>query len=73
MIGGFPHRHEDSFFHHALDRQPRRRILLADGTHLSLEGQRVVGETLFPCLKKAVENQAWLPKNSPLPELPETH
>jgi lysophospholipase L1-like esterase len=56
----------------ALDRHPRWRMLLCDGSHLSLEGQRVVGEALYPCLKNIVENQAWFPKNSPPPEKPET-
>ncbi len=39
----------------ALDRHPRRRMLLSDGTHLSLAGHQVVGESLFPSLKKLVE------------------
>ncbi len=39
----------------ALDRHPRRRMLLVDGLHLSLEGQRVLAEALYPCLKNLVD------------------
>jgi lysophospholipase L1-like esterase len=49
----------------ALDRQPRWRMLLGDGTHLSIEGQKVVGDALYLSLKDVVENQAWFLKNSP--------
>jgi lysophospholipase L1-like esterase len=45
-----------------LNRHPRWRMLLFDGYHLSLEGQRVVGEALFTRLKNIVKNQAWFPK-----------
>ena len=38
----------------ALDRAPRHEMLLADGTHLSLAGQRVVSETLLPLLQQQV-------------------
>jgi lysophospholipase L1-like esterase len=47
-----------------LNRHPRWRMLLSDGFHLSLEGQRMIGEVLFPCLKNIVENQAWFLKKS---------
>jgi lysophospholipase L1-like esterase len=56
----------------ALSRHPHGRMLLSDGTHLSLEGQRVVAEALFPCLKNLMENQAWFPNRSPLPKKPHT-
>jgi hypothetical protein len=49
----------------ALARQPRAKMLLSDGTHLSLAGQRVVADALFPCLKNLVTNQSWFVKNSP--------
>jgi len=39
-----------------LDRQPRRRMLLRDGSHLSLAGQQVVAEVLFPALKNILDN-----------------
>lgn len=55
----------------ALDRQPRHRMLLGDGVHLSLEGHQVVAAALFPILKNIVENQAWFLKNPP-PENPAT-
>jgi lysophospholipase L1-like esterase len=48
----------------ALNRYPRWRMLLHDGWHLSLEGHRVVAETLFTGLKNIVENQAWFLKIS---------
>ena len=44
----------------ALDRQPRWQMLLSDGSHLSLEGQKVVAEALFPCLKRLVQDRVWL-------------
>jgi len=37
-------------------------MLLGDGTHLSLEGHKVVGGALFFRLKNVLENQAWIPK-----------
>ncbi len=40
----------------ALDHQPRRRMLLRDGSHLSLAGQQVVAEVLFPALKNILDN-----------------
>ena len=40
----------------ALDRQPRRRMLLRDGSHLSLAGQQVVADVLFPALKNLLDN-----------------
>lgn len=40
----------------ALDRHPRWRMLLGDGTHLSIEGQKVVGDALFLCLKKLIDD-----------------
>lgn len=39
-----------------LARQPRRKMLLKDGTHLSLAGQLVVAEALLPCLKTALQD-----------------
>ena len=41
-----------------LDQYPRREILLADGTHLSLKGHAVVGECLAPVLAEIVRDQA---------------
>lgn len=41
----------------ALDKHPRRRMLLADGTHLSLEGQAIVGECLFAALAKVIRDK----------------
>ena len=38
----------------ALDRHPRHRMLLADGGHLSLAGQQVVGDELLAVLKVMV-------------------
>ncbi len=38
----------------ALDRHPRHRMLLADGGHLSLAGQQVVGDELLAVLKRIV-------------------
>jgi lysophospholipase L1-like esterase len=49
----------------ALDQFPRRQMLLGDGTHLSIEGQKIVGEVLFLRLKNILDNQAWFQKNSP--------
>ncbi len=40
----------------ALNQHPRSRMLLRDGSHLSLEGQLVVADTLFPHLKKLLDN-----------------
>jgi lysophospholipase L1-like esterase len=42
----------------ALDRHPRSRMLLADGTHLSAKGQHVVADALVPCLRKVVDRLA---------------
>ena len=39
----------------ALSHQPRRRMLLRDGSHLSLAGQQVVADALFPALKNILE------------------
>jgi lysophospholipase L1-like esterase len=50
-----------------MDQHPRRRMLLADGSHLSLAGQRVVGEVLYPALKNLVDNQSWSLKKTPPP------
>ena len=41
----------------ALDREPRHRVLLADGGHLSLTGQQVVAEVLLPELRRTVVGQ----------------
>ena len=41
--------------HSALDRHPRHRMLLADGGHLSLAGQRVVADELLAVLKNLVK------------------
>lgn len=38
----------------ALDRFPRREILLSDGTHLTLKGQAILGECLFTALSQIV-------------------
>ena len=38
----------------ALDREPRHRVLLADGGHLSLAGQQVVAEVLLAELRSIV-------------------
>ena len=48
----------------ALDRFPRPRMLLGDGSHLSIEGQRVVGDALLPCLKEVIDRRVQLPKRS---------
>jgi lysophospholipase L1-like esterase len=40
----------------ALDKFPRRQMLLGDGTHLSLQGQAVVGECLFAALAKIIRD-----------------
>lgn len=42
----------------ALNRAPRNEMLLADGTHLSLAGHRVLGETLWPHLLRLVTAQS---------------
>ena len=42
----------------ALARHPRRKMLLADGVHLSLAGHRVVAEVLFPKIKTLVDSAA---------------
>jgi lysophospholipase L1-like esterase len=47
----------------ALDQHPRSKMLLSDGSHLSLEGQLVVANALFPRLMNIVDNQAWFLKN----------
>lgn len=39
-----------------LNQHPRSRMLLRDSSHLSLEGQLVVADTLFPHLKKLLDN-----------------
>lgn len=52
----------------ALNRHPRSRMLLCDGTHLSLAGHRMVADVLFPRLKSLVENQAWFLEKSSVPE-----
>jgi lysophospholipase L1-like esterase len=41
----------------ALARHPRHRMLVADGTHLSLSGHRVVASTLLPHLKSLVDGR----------------
>ena len=41
----------------ALDGKPRERMLLRDGAHLSLAGQQVVAETLYPTLKNLVDSR----------------
>ena len=41
----------------ALDRQPRRQMLLKDGSHLSLAGHRVVAAALVPLLKNVLLNR----------------
>jgi lysophospholipase L1-like esterase len=46
----------------ALDRHPRWRMLLGDGTHLSIEGQKVVGDALFLCLKKLIDKSGTHPE-----------
>jgi len=40
----------------ALNEHPRSRMLLRDGSHLSLEGQSVVADALFPHLKNLLDN-----------------
>jgi len=47
----------------ALDRHPRRRMLRRDGSHLSLEGQRVVADELFSALKGLLGQGAWAATN----------
>jgi lysophospholipase L1-like esterase len=50
----------------ALDQHPRRQMLLSDGSHLSLAGQKVLAEALFASLKPLITNEAWLANiNSP--------
>lgn len=41
----------------ALDKHPHWRMLLSDGSHLSLEGHQVVAGALFPCLKKLIQTR----------------
>ncbi len=41
-----------------LNRHPRHRMLLCDGTHLSLEGQAVVGECLSHSLTHILQDQS---------------
>jgi lysophospholipase L1-like esterase len=41
----------------ALDKYPRRQMLLGDGTHLSLRGQAVVGECLFTALAMIIRDK----------------
>ena len=48
----------------ALDRQPRSRMLLSDGSHLSLAGHQVVGQCLFTSLKQLVESESRVIKPS---------
>ena len=50
----------------ALDRHPRSRMLLADGTHLSTTGQHVVADALVPCLRNVVDRLAPPENNSSL-------
>jgi lysophospholipase L1-like esterase len=40
----------------ALDRHPRRKILLSDGTHLALAGQKIVGDCLCDALREIVRD-----------------
>ena len=40
----------------ALNEHPRSQMLLRDGSHLSLQGQLVVADALFPHLKKLLDN-----------------
>ena len=40
-----------------LDRFPRRQMLLPDGTHLSIQGQAVVAECLWPVLVRVLQEQ----------------
>ena len=47
----------------ALDQQPRRHMLLSDGSHLSLAGQKVVAEVLFASLKPLINSEAWSEKS----------
>ncbi len=35
-----------------LDQHPRKRMLLGDGTHLSISGHKVVADVLFPHLER---------------------
>jgi len=49
----------------ALDAQPRRKMLLGDGAHLSIRGQEVVAEALRPHLAGVVRSQAWLAMDDP--------
>ena len=49
----------------ALNRHPRRQMLLKDGTHLSLAGHRVVADALRPVLQVVLED--WK-KSSPAAE-----
>jgi len=49
----------------ALDRHPRRKMLLHDGTHLTLAGQQVVANALLPALKQAVDHRHNTAANSP--------
>lgn len=49
MVAAIPGAHFVEVYS-ALDKHPRRQMLLRDGTHLSLEGQVVVGECLFAAL-----------------------
>jgi hypothetical protein len=88
MIGGFPHRYEDSCFHlatervrqetghnlipyvdvySALDRHPRREMLLSDGTHLTLKGQAIVGECLAAALAEIIRAKNMQTGRSPMP------
>jgi lysophospholipase L1-like esterase len=41
----------------ALDRLPRRQMLLQDGSHLSIQGQAVVAECLWPVLTRVLREQ----------------
>lgn len=42
--------------HAALNRHPRRKMLLKDGSHLSRAGHQIVAEVLLPGLETAVAN-----------------
>jgi lysophospholipase L1-like esterase len=48
-----------------LDRHPRHRMLLSDGTHLSLSGHKIVADVLFPLLQSIVNHLPAAPQADP--------
>ena len=67
VVAAIPNAHYVEVYS-ALDQQPRRTMLLGDGSHLTLKGQAVVGECLLASLAKIIAN-----KNKPGANQPGDH